>query len=93
VDISVDTALVEAAAQRADAASARLRELAAESSHLGGIVHEPVVAQALAGLSDVVADACEGVALDLAMIARRLRAGATVYDATESGLADWGGSP
>jgi hypothetical protein len=86
VDIEVDTRLVDAAAHRAVAAAYGLRELAAGCARLPEGLREQVVAHGLGVLSDAVADAFEVVALDLALVARRLRAGAEVYDSTEQAL-------
>lgn len=84
--IEVDTELVAAAALRAVTAAAGLRALAGETARVTETVHDPAVASGLAALADVVADACEVLALDLELIGRRLRAGAGDYAATENRL-------
>jgi hypothetical protein len=87
VDIEVDTRLVEAAALRAVTAAAALGELARAAGRVADTVHDPHVVAGLAALADVVADACEVVALDLELVSRRLHAGALDYAATDAGVA------
>lgn len=84
----VDGDVVVAAASTVAADSAACRELAVEVSGLGEVagLASTDVRAGVGELTDVCADVLELVALDLELVAARMRAGARLYSAVEAAV-------
>jgi hypothetical protein len=84
----VDGDVVVAAAVTVAADAAACRALAAEVSVLGEVADlaDTNVRAGLCELTDVCADVLELVAIDLDLVAARMRAGARLYSAVEAAV-------
>jgi hypothetical protein len=78
---------VNTAAGHIRAQAADCRSLAAQLRAIGQVV-DVDLRRGLSDLVEVCADAFELVGLDLDLLAARMRAGALLYDAVESGIAN-----
>jgi hypothetical protein len=89
VRLFVDGEVVVAAAAKAAGHAAACRGLAVDLTGLGGVADlaNTDVRAGVAELTDVCADVFELVAIDLDLVAARMRAGARLYVAVEGAAA------
>jgi hypothetical protein len=87
VRVEVDTWGVVTAAGHLRARADGLRGLAPPVRHWPGQVRDPGLRSGVAALASALADLVEVLALDQAVLADRVRAGARLYAGVEQGLA------